>query len=228
MSYRRRSRSLFSAAAVAASAAALVLGPDLAGSEAAAAKLVPAPQVDVARASGLQTAVLAGGCFWGLEGVFERVKGVRDVVSGYAGGSAKDARYELVSAEVTRHAEAVRIRFDPAQVSFGTLLRIYFSVTTDPTQLDRQGPDVGPSYRSAIFPQNAEQERVARAYIGQLSGARVYPKPIVTRIERGAFYAAEPAHQDFMRRNPRHPYILAHDVPKVEALKQLFASIYRS
>jgi peptide-methionine (S)-S-oxide reductase len=162
-----------------------------------------------------------------LEGVYERVKGVRSVESGYAGGSAEDATYERVTTETTKHAEAVRIRYDPAQVSYATLLRIYFSVTTDPTQLNRQGPDTGPSYRSAIFPQDAAQGQVARAYIAQLSEARAYPRPIVTRIEQGRFYLAEDYHQDFMRKNPNHPYIRAHDVPKVEALKQLFPTLYR-
>jgi peptide-methionine (S)-S-oxide reductase len=190
-------------------------------------KLVPAPQVDVPRASGLQTAVLAGGCFWGLEGVFERVKGVRQVISGYAGGRREDATYAQVSSEGTGHAEAVRIRFDPAQVSYGTLLRIYFSVTTDPTQLNRQGPDVGASYRSAIFPQDQAQERVARAYLAQLGRAGIYKRPIVTKVERGNFYPAEAYHQDFMRRNPRHPYILVHDVPKVQALRNFFPQLYR-
>ena len=208
-------------------AGVLVLGMVMPGSGAGAAQLVPAARADVPAAKGVQTAVLAGGCFWGLEGVFERVKGVRDVVSGYAGGTAGDATYERVTTETTGHAEAVRIHYDPAQVSYATLLRIYFSVTTDPTQLNRQGPDTGPSYRSAIFPQDPEQERVARAYIAQLSQAKVYPKPIVTRIEQGRFYPAEAYHQDFMRNNPRHPYILAHDVPKVQALRQLFPSLYR-
>ncbi len=194
---------------------------------AAAAGLVLAPQLDLPRTKGLQTAVLAGGCFWGLEGVYERVKGVRNVTSGFAGGARKDASYRKVSGERTAHAEAVRIVYDPAQVSYGTLLRIYFSVTTDPTQLNRQGPDVGPSYRSAIFPQNADQAKAARAYIGQLSRAKVYRKPIVTRIETGAFYPAEAYHQDFMRKNPRHPYIVAHDVPKVAALRRLFPTYYR-
>jgi peptide-methionine (S)-S-oxide reductase len=193
----------------------------------AAGQLVPASQANIPNESGLQTAVFAGGCFWGLEGVFERVKGVRSVESGYAGGTAEDATYERVTTETTKHAEAVRIRYDPAQVNFSTLLRIYFSVTTDPTQLNRQGPDVGPSYRSAIFPQTAAQTQVTRAYIAQLSQARVYPRPIVTRIEQGTFYPAEGYHQDFMRKNPRHPYIMAHDVPKVEALKRLFPALYR-
>jgi len=193
---------------------------------ASAATLVPAPAVDAPVAKGLQTAVLAGGCFWGLEGVYEHVKGVRNVVSGYAGGAQKDARYDSVSTETTGHAEAVRITYDPTKVSYGTLLRIYFSVTTDPTQLNRQGPDVGPSYRTAIFPQNPDQARVARAYIAQLSKAQVYSRPIVTRIESGPFFLAEAAHQDFMRNHPRHPYILAHDVSKVAALKQLFPTLY--
>jgi peptide-methionine (S)-S-oxide reductase len=191
------------------------------------AALVPAPQVDAAPAQGEQVAVLAGGCFWGLEAVFERARGVKDVVSGYAGGSRADARYDRVSSETTGHAEAVRIRFDPRQISYGTLLRIYFSVTTDPTQLNRQYPDVGPSYRSAIFPQNPEQAKVARAYIAQLGQSGAYKQPIVTRIEGGPFFPAEAYHQDFMRNNPSHPYIMRHDVPKVAALKRLFPTLYR-
>ena len=206
---------------------ALGLAAALAASPLAAAQLMPPPKADV-RAEGIQTAVLAGGCFWGMEAVFERVKGVRDVVSGYAGGRAEDADYRKVSAERTGHAETVRISYDPSQVSYGELLRIYFSVAHDPTQLNRQGPDVGRSYRSAIFPQNADQRRVAEAYIEQLGAAKAFERPIVTKIEGGAFFAAEPYHQDFMRRNPRHPYILAHDVPKVAALKKLFPSKYRS
>jgi peptide-methionine (S)-S-oxide reductase len=206
----------------------ILLAAALAASPLAAAIVVPAPKADVPAARGLQTAVLAGGCFWGVEAVFEQVKGVRDVVSGYAGGSAGDASYDKVSSESTRHAEVVRISYDPAQVSYGQLLRIYFSVAHDPTQLNRQGPDVGPSYRSAIFPQDGAQKQVAEAYIAQLGGARVYGKPIVTRIESGRFYPAEAYHQDFMKRNPRHPYILAHDVPKVAALKKLFPALSKS
>jgi peptide-methionine (S)-S-oxide reductase len=193
-----------------------------------AARSVPAPRLDAAAGPGIQTAVLAGGCFWGLEAVFERVKGVHDVTSGYAGGRRADANYKQVSSDRTGHAEAVQIRFDGAKISYGTLLHIYFSVTTDPTQLNRQGPDVGRSYRSAIFPQNEAQAKIARAYIAQLSRARAYAKPIVTTIEKGPFFAAEPFHQDFMRKNPRHPYIVAHDVPKVEALKRLFPARYRA
>ena len=196
--------------------------------DAASAKLVPAPAMDVPVSSGLQTAVLAGGCFWGVEGVFERVKGVKNVVSGYAGGSAADATYDKVSTERTGHAEAVRITYDPSVVSYGTLLRIYFSVAHDPTQLNRQGPDNGPSYRSAIFPQTVPQTRVANAYIKQLTAARAFGKPIVTRLESGKFYDAERSHQDFMKRNPMHPYILAHDVPKVTALKRAMPHLYRS
>jgi peptide-methionine (S)-S-oxide reductase len=196
--------------------------------DAASAKLVPAPTLDVPAGAGLETAVLAGGCFWGLEAVFERVKGVRDVVSGYAGGAATDATYAKVSTERTGHAEVVRITYDPKQVSYGTLLRIYFSVAHDPTQLNRQGPDNGPSYRSAIFPQTVPQVRVANAYIKQLTAARAFSKPIVTRLESGKFYLAERSHQDFMKRNPMHPYILAHDVPKVTALKRMMPNYYRS
>jgi peptide-methionine (S)-S-oxide reductase len=206
----------------------ILLAAALVSSPLAAATSIPAPRTNIPAERGLQTAVLAGGCFWGVEAVFERVKGVRNVVSGYAGGSAADADYQKVSSERTGHAEAVRISYDPSQVSYGDLLRIYFSVAHDPTQLNRQGPDVGRSYRSAIFPQNAAQRQVAQSYIGELGGARVYGKPIVTKIEGGSFYPAEAYHQDFMRRNPRHPYILAHDVPKVAALKKLFPALYKS
>ena len=197
------------------------------GAAATPVRVVPAPAVDVPASGNRAVAVLAGGCFWGMEGVFERVKGVQSVVSGYAGGSKADANYGAVSSERTGHAEAIRITYDPRQVSYGTLLRVYFSVAHDPTQLNRQGPDSGPSYRSAIFPQNAQQQAVAKAYIAQLSKARAYDRPIVTRIEGGAFYPAEAVHQDFMRRNPRHPYILAHDVAKVQALKSAFPSLTR-
>ena len=194
---------------------------------AAPVRVVAAPAIDVPASGTRAVAVLAGGCFWGMEAVFERVKGVQSVVSGYAGGSKADANYAAVSSERTRHAEAIRVIYDPRQVSYGTLLRIYFSVAHDPTQLNRQGPDTGPSYRSAVFPQNAQQDRAARAYIAQLSRARAFPQPIVTRIERGDFFPAEAVHQDFMRRNPRHPYILAHDVPKVRALQSAFPSLVR-
>lgn len=192
-----------------------------------AAALVPPPKSDVPAAGGLQTAVLAGGCFWGVEGLFEHVKGVRSVVSGYAGGSARDASYERVSSETTGHAEAVRIVYDPRQISYGQLLRIYFSAAHDPTEVNRQGPDTGPSYRSAIFPQNAAQRRVASAYIAQLRAARAYRRPIATRIESGGFFAAEAYHQDFMRRNPSHPYITRWDAPKLAEYKKMFPGYWR-
>jgi peptide-methionine (S)-S-oxide reductase len=196
--------------------------------EAAGGGIAPAPAVDVPASAAMQTAVLAGGCFWGMEGVFERVKGVKSVVSGYAGGDARTANYAAVSSERTRHAEAIKVIYDPRQVSYGTLLRIYFSVAHDPTQLNRQGPDTGPSYRSAIFPQNPDQLRVAKAYIAQLDAARAFARPIVTRLENGAFFNAEAHHQNFMRNNPMNPYILTHDVPKVRALKARFPKLYRS
>ena len=212
---------------VAAAAIAGAAYYSLSSVPAEAAGALPAPRADVPTAPGLQTAVLAGGCFWGMEAVFEHVKGVRNVVSGYAGGRAQDASYDKVSSEKTGHAEAIRITYDPRQVSYGQLLRIYFSAAHDPTQLNRQGPDKGPSYRSAIFPRNAAQKQVAQAYIAQLAAAGAFRRPIVTRIEGGRFFAAEAQHQDFMRRNPRHPYILAHDVPKLAALKAQFPAHYR-
>lgn len=175
-----------------------------------------------------ETAVLAGGCFWGMESVFEHVKGVTNVVSGYAGGSAKDARYDAVRAEGTRHAEAVRITYDPAEVSYAQLLQIYFTVAHDPTQVNRQGPDVGVSYRSAIFPQSRQQAAFARAFIARLNGAHIYKAPIATRIESGGFYPAEAYHQDFARKHPSYPYIVINDKPKVEALKKKFPAFYKA
>jgi peptide-methionine (S)-S-oxide reductase len=188
---------------------------------------IPASTTDVAPAPGDQVAVLAGGCFWGMEAVFEGVKGVKSVVSGYAGGTRATATYAQVSTERTRHAEAIRIVYDPRVVSYATLLRIYFSVAHDPTQLNRQGPDVGPSYRSAIFPQNAGQARVARAYIDQLGRSGAYDARIVTRIENGAFFEAEAEHQDFARRNPNHGYIVRWDKPKVAAFRAAFPTLAR-
>lgn len=185
------------------------------------------PSTAAPAATRTDTAVLAGGCFWGMEAVFEHVKGVTDVVSGYAGGSARDANYRAVSSERTGHAEAVRITYDPAQISYGRLLQIFFTVAHDPTQVNRQGPDVGPSYRSAIFPQNAGQDRAARVFIARRTESGEYKKPIATRIERGAFHVAEAEHQDFARRNPYHPYILAHDRPKVAALKARYPSLFK-
>lgn len=183
---------------------------------------VPVPALDVKPSKGEQVAVLAGGCFWGMEAVFQSVKGVHSVTSGYAGGTAGTATYAQVSTEKTGHAEAVRIAYDPRKVSYGTLLRIYFSVAHDPTQLNRQGPDRGPSYRSAIFPQDEEQRRVATAYIEQLTRAKAFPRPIVTRLETGSFYPAEAYHQDFFWRNPTHPYIVRWDKPKVAAFRNAY------
>ena len=174
-----------------------------------------------------ETAVLAGGCFWGMEAVFEHVKGVKDVVSGYAGGSAGDANYRAVSSERTGHAEAVRITYDPGQVSYGRLLQIFFTVAHDPTQVNRQGPDVGPSYRSAIFPQNAGQHEAARVFLAKMSASGAYKKPVATKIERGSFHLAEAEHQDFARRNPMHPYIMVHDRPKVAALKARYPNLFK-
>jgi peptide-methionine (S)-S-oxide reductase len=195
------------------------------------ARAIPEPAIDqpVGPATAEGVAVLAGGCFWGVQGVFQHVKGILSVVSGYAGGDAATARYELVGTGRTGHAESVRITFDPSRISYGRILQIFFSVAHDPTQLNRQGPDVGPQYRSAIFPLNAQQARVAKAYIAQLNQARVFDAAIVTRIEPDrAFYPAEDYHQDFMTRNPTHPYIVYHDLPKVEELKKLFPDRYRA
>ncbi len=172
-----------------------------------------------------ETAVLAGGCFWGVEAVFEHVAGVRNVVSGYAGGSARDANYAAVSSERTRHAEAVRITYDPAKISYAQLLKIHATVAHDPTQVNRQGPDVGPSYRSAIFPQNAAQRQFAARFIARLRASGV---KAATRIESGAFYPAEASHQDFMRRNPYHPYIVVHDRPKLAKLKRAYPQYWRA
>lgn len=186
---------------------------------------IPAAKIDLPAKPGLQTAVLAGGCFWGMEAVFEHVKGVRSVTAGYAGGTANTASYDQVSTEGTRHAEAIRISYDPARVSYATLLRVYFSIAHDPTQLNRQGPDSGTSYRSAIFPQSPDQARIARAYIAQLGAAHAYGKPIVTRIESGGFFPAEAYHQRFYDRNPTHPYIVMWDKPKVAAFKAAFPKL---
>ena len=176
----------------------------------------------------LEQAVLAGGCFWGVEAVFEHVQGVRNVVSGYAGGSARDANYAAVSSERTRHAEAVRITYDPAKISYGQLLKIHATVAHDPTQVNRQGPDVGPSYRSAIFPQSAAQRQYAARFLAQLRASKAFRRPIATRIESGTFYPAEASHQDFMRRNPNHPYIVTHDRPKLAKLRRAFPQLWKA
>ena len=174
------------------------------------------------------TAVLAGGCFWGMESVFEHVKGVQDVVSGFAGGAARDANYDSVSTERTGHAEAVRITYDPRQISYGQLLQIFFTVAHDPTQVNRQGPDTGPSYRSAIFPQTPGQAQAARAFIAKLTSAHAYKAPIATKIESGGFYPAEAYHQDFARRHPFYPYIVINDQPKVASLKTRYPGFYKA
>jgi peptide-methionine (S)-S-oxide reductase len=174
-----------------------------------------------------ETAVLAGGCFWGMESVFEHVKGVTNVVSGYAGGAAKDANYDSVSSEGTGHAEAVKITYDPAQISYAQLLQIYFTVAHNPTEVNRQGPDTGTSYRSAIFPQTPQQAAFAKAFIARLNAAHVYKTPIATKIESGGFYPAEANHQGYARKHPFEPYILINDRPKVAALQKRFPALYK-
>jgi peptide-methionine (S)-S-oxide reductase len=195
--------------------------------EAAEGIRIAAPAAAIAEPKGMQTAVFAGGCFWGIEGVFERVKGVTSIESGYSGGTKADADYDLVSGGRTGHAESVRIRYNPAVVSYNDLLHIFFSVTHDPTQLNRQGPDTGSQYRTAIFPANAVQKKAASAYIAQLNKAGYWKKPIVTRIEGFSFFPAEAYHQDFMTKNPNHGYIVTWDKPKVANLKRLFPNRYR-
>jgi len=190
--------------------------------------VIPASTLDQTSASGHQIAVLAGGCFWGVQGVFQHVQGVENAVSGYAGGSASHANYHAVVSGRTAHAEAVQVTFDPSVISYGEILQIYFSVAHDPTQFNRQGPDRGSEYRSAIFPQNAEQARIASAYIDQLNAARIYRAAIVTTIETDKpFYPAEDYHQDYMTKYPNQPYILINDLPKVESLKRLFPHRFR-
>jgi peptide-methionine (S)-S-oxide reductase len=193
-----------------------------------AVKIEP-PAVDAAPAQGLQTAVIAGGCFWGIQAVYQHTKGVTKALSGYAGGDKKDASYEVVSSSRTGHAEAVQITFDPKAISFGQILQIYFSVAHNPTELNYQGPDHGPQYRSEIFPQTEEQAKVARAYIAQLDAAKAFPRPIVTKTGTmtAAFYRAEAYHQDYATRHPSNPYIVFNDAPKVENLKRLFGELYR-
>ncbi|MFY9822684.1 MAG: peptide-methionine (S)-S-oxide reductase MsrA [Thermoanaerobaculia bacterium] len=193
-------------------------------------KVIPAPALDTpaAEATGLQTAVLAGGCFWGLQGMFEHVQGVTKVVAGYSGGTKASAHYEMVGTETTGHAESVEITFDPKKISYGQLLRLYFSVAHDPTELNRQGPDSGPSYRSEIFFTTPTQERVAKAYVAQLNQAKVFGRSIATKIEpMKGFYPAEGYHQDYLIHNPTQPYIVRNDLPKIEALKKVYPELYR-
>jgi len=189
---------------------------------------IPAALADPAGQATTEVAVLAGGCFWGQQGVFEHVKGVTKVVSGYSGGEAKTANYDQVSEGDTGHAEAVQITFDPRQVTFGQLLKIYFSVAHDPTELNRQGPDEGTQYRSGIFTASQEQEQTAKAYIAQLDSAHVFAAPIATKVEPlKAFYPAEDYHQDYLVKNPRASYIVINDLPKIAALKRVWPALYR-
>jgi peptide-methionine (S)-S-oxide reductase len=194
-----------------------------------AAAPLPDPKIDapLATAKGTQTAVFAGGCFWGVEAVFEHVKGVTQVVSGYSGGSADTAKYDAVSSGSTGHAESVRVSYDPSRISYGQLLRVFFSVAHDPTELNRQGPDTGTQYRSAVFFANDEQQRVAEAYIAQLQAARALPRPIVTQVTPlKAFYEAEAYHQDYLVRHPNQPYIVINDLPKIANLQRQFPALY--
>jgi len=187
----------------------------------------PAADASLATAKGQQTAVLAGGCFWGVQAVFEHLKGVSSATSGYAGGYVKSPSYESVSMGVTGHAESVSITYDPSQISYGQLLMIFFSVAHDPTQWNRQGPDTGSQYRSVIFYSNDEQKRIAQAYIAQLDAAKVYSRPIVTKVEPlQSFFRAENYHQDYLKNNPDNPYIVYNDLPKLENLKKTFPALY--
>jgi len=214
-----------------ASVAALCAVACVSGSAASGdGRLVPAPTVDMPAANrSSDVAVVAGGCFWGVQGVYQHVTGVTSAVAGYAGGEEQTAEYEMVGTGRTGHAESVRIVFDPRVISYGRLLQIFFSVVHDPTERNRQGPDEGPQYRSAIFPVNDEQARVAKAYVAQLNEAHVFPADVVTTIEAGReFYRAEPYHQDFLERHPSYPYIVVNDLPKVADLKRVFPDRYRA
>lgn len=228
-----RPRTLVRASAV---AAATLLGVYLAGSLGGTAakgadidRSLPAPLVDEAqRGPGTETLILAGGCFWGVQGVFQHVRGVVDAVSGYDGGAAGTAQYEVVSTGTTGHAESVRITYDPQIISYGRLLQIFFSVTTDPTQLDEQYPDEGTQYRSEIFATSPEQLRIAKAYIAQLDEAKVFPKAIATKVEQDTgFYPAEAYHQNYLALHPGQPYIATYDLPKIAALQKAFPAEFR-
>jgi peptide-methionine (S)-S-oxide reductase len=206
-------------------AAALVLLPPTVRSAS-----LPNPTIDIERSSakGKQIAVFAGGCFWCTEAVFEQIAGIDSVISGYAGGDKKSAHYEIVSAGHTDHAESIQIKFDPARISYGQLLKIFFSVAHDPTQLNRQGPDYGKQYRSAIFYTDPEQKRIAEAYIKQLEEAKVFNKPIVTQVtELKGFYPAEEYHQDFVKRNPNHPYVVVNAIPKIQKTRKEFPELLK-
>jgi peptide-methionine (S)-S-oxide reductase len=230
-SFRRGFRSfralIIAAALLLTAGIALRVSPSVAEG----ARAIPAPTLaePATQQANFEVAIVAGGCFWGVQGVFQHVEGVTSVVSGYAGGIRDTAQYERVGTGTTGHAEAVQITFNPHRISYGRILQIYFSVAHDPTEINRQGPDVGTQYRSAIFPANQEQARIAGAYIAQLNQARVFPAGIATRIEPGRdFYPAEAYHQDYLTRNPTNRYIAVNDLPKIEDLKRLFPELYRA
>ena len=216
--------SLCAAAIGALAIAAFAVAPSRAAEDAV---VIPPPAADVPTSDGLQTAVVSGGCFWGVQGVFQHTAGVASAVSGYAGGNKSTASYEQVSSGSTGHAESVQIKYDTKKISYGKILQIFFSVVHDPTQLNRQGPDSGTQYRSAIFTTSDEQKKVADAYIAQLDAAKVYPKPIVTKVgPLQGFFAAEDYHQDYLTLHPNQPYIAYNDIPKVQNLKKMFAENY--
>ena len=227
----RRTTAVAGGLAAAALLTAALVGLDDARHAAAAerAVLIPPPALDAPKAPGpVQTAVVAGGCFWGVQAVYQHVRGVREARSGYAGGDQATADYQAVSAGRTDHAESVEIRFDPGEISYGEILRIYFSVVHDPTQRDRQGPDVGRQYRSNVFYVDDAQKRIAQAYIDQLTRVKVFGGAIATRVDPlPAFYPAESYHQDFLLKNPTHPYIVINDLPKIDNLKRVFPALYR-
>jgi len=212
-----------------AAAFGLGLGAALAPAQAEEGVALPPPALDEAANPGTATAVVAGGCFWGVQGVFQHVEGVKSAVSGYAGGEASTAKYRTVGSGSTGHAESVEITYDPAEITYGKLLQIYFSAAHDPTQLNRQGPDTGTQYRSTIFPQDADQARIAAAYIAQLDKAGLFSKSIATTVEPGrSFYPAEDYHQDYLTLNPTQPYIVRNDLPKLDHLKRLFPEVWRT
>src|SRR5580700_2011454 len=216
--------SLYAAAIGALAITAFVVAPSLAAEDAV---IIPAPATDVQASDGIQTVVVAGGCFWGVQGVFQHTAGIVNAVSGYAGGSKNTADYSTVSTGTTGHAESVEIKYDPNKISYGKILQIFFSVVHDPTQLNRQGPDSGTQYRSAIFTTSDEQRKVTDAYIAQLNAAKVYKKPIVTKVSPlQGFFPAEAYHQDYLTLHPSQPYIAYNDIPKVKNLKKVFADNY--
>ena len=215
---------LFLAGLAVSAAVAVRLSPSLADE----GRMIPPPTLDEPAKADSEVAVLAGGCFWGVQGVFQHVSGVTGAVSGYAGGEKATAHYDQVGTGTTGHAESVKVTFDPRKITYGRILQIYFSVAHDPTQLNRQGPDIGSQYRSAIFPVDQAQAETAKAYIAQLEEAHAFSAPIVTRVEPDRpFYPAEAYHQDFLARHPAHPYIVINDLPKIESLKRLFPDLYR-